>query len=47
MKVTNTLSDWQHVILVGGFASSDWLFEKVRATLTQRGLTVIRPENHV
>jgi len=35
----------QHVVLVGGFADSDWLFEKVRTTLTQRGLAVIRPES--
>ncbi|KAF9523663.1 hypothetical protein CPB83DRAFT_862441 [Crepidotus variabilis] len=36
-----------HVILVGGFAASDWLFVNVKDALTKKGLTVVRPENHV
>jgi len=38
---------FQHVILVGGFAASDWLFNKVRDKLIPHGLNIIRPENHV
>jgi hypothetical protein len=37
----------QQVILVGGFAASDWLFEQMKIILTKRGVVVIRPENHV
>lgn len=37
----------QHIVLVGGFAASDWLFERVKTILTAKGLFVIRPENHV
>lgn len=36
-----------HVVLVGGFSASDWLFEKVHEALKPVGLTVIRPANHV
>jgi hypothetical protein len=36
-----------HVILVGGFASSDWLFEQMKTILTKKGFALIRPENHV
>lgn len=36
-----------HVVLVGGFASSDWLFAKVHEALTPHGLNVLRPENHL
>jgi len=32
---------------VGGFASSDWLFNKVKELLTPFGLNIIRPENHL
>jgi len=39
--------DLSHIVLVGGFAASDWLFEKVKSILTGKGLVVIRPENHV
>jgi hypothetical protein len=38
---------FQHVVLVGGFAASDWLFTKVYETLTPLGLNIVRPENHV
>ena len=38
---------FQHVVLVGGFAASDWLFSKVYELLTPVGLNVVRPENHV
>ena len=38
---------FQHVVLVGGFAASDWLFSKVHELLTPLGLNIVRPENHV
>ena len=38
---------FQHVVLVGGFAASDWLFSKVYELLTPVGLNIVRPENHV
>ena len=38
---------FQHVVLVGGFASNDWLFSKVYESLTPFGLNIVRPENHV
>jgi hypothetical protein len=38
---------FQHVVLVGGFAASDWLFSKVYEILTPLGLNIIRPDNHV
>jgi hypothetical protein len=37
----------QHVVLVGGFASSDWLYNCVSAALEPEGFIVIRPENHL
>ena len=37
---------FQHVVLVGGFATSDWLFIKVHELLTPLGLNIVRPENH-
>ncbi|KAJ3492910.1 hypothetical protein NLJ89_g11141 [Agrocybe chaxingu] len=37
----------QHIVLVGGFAANDWLFEEVRTKVNQLGLTISRPENHV
>lgn len=36
-----------HVVLVGGFAASDWLFENVRNLLARAGLNVLRPKNYV
>jgi len=36
-----------HVVLVGGFSESDWLFTKVHELLTPLGLNIIRPENHL
>ncbi|KAF6746720.1 hypothetical protein DFP72DRAFT_822694 [Ephemerocybe angulata] len=36
-----------HVILVGGFASSDWLYGQVVEALADKSLAVIRPENYV
>ncbi|KAJ2928083.1 hypothetical protein H1R20_g9013, partial [Candolleomyces eurysporus] len=36
-----------HVVLVGGFAASDWLFAKVQEALRPYSLNVVRPENHV
>jgi len=38
---------FQYVILVGGFAASDWLFNQVRDNLLPHDLNIIRPENHV
>ncbi|KIM35029.1 hypothetical protein M413DRAFT_32814 [Hebeloma cylindrosporum] len=40
-------SNISHVVLVGGFAASDWLFTKVQEGLSEHGLNVMRPENHV
>ncbi|KAF9528181.1 hypothetical protein CPB83DRAFT_767302 [Crepidotus variabilis] len=37
----------RHVVLVGGFAASDWLFHKIRSELAKFSLNVMRPENHV
>jgi len=36
-----------HVVLVGGFAASDWLFNQVHEALAPFGLNVVRPENHM
>ncbi|KAF5317094.1 hypothetical protein D9611_003520 [Ephemerocybe angulata] len=36
-----------HVVLVGGFAASDWLFARVLEALRPHGMLVVRPENHV
>ncbi|KJA20618.1 hypothetical protein HYPSUDRAFT_166744 [Hypholoma sublateritium FD-334 SS-4] len=36
-----------HVVLVGGFAASDYMFNKVYAALNPTGLNVMRPESHV
>lgn len=38
---------FSHVVLVGGFASSDWLYSKVTERLEPEGFNVIRPENHL
>lgn len=37
----------QHVVLVGGFAASDWLFKKIEEELAPHQFNVIRPESHV
>lgn len=37
----------QHIVLVGGFSSSDWLYSQVSDALTPLGLQIIRPDNHV
>ena len=39
--------DWQHVVLVGGFAASDWLYKKVSEALKEKGFSVVRPDHHV
>ncbi|KAF5321819.1 hypothetical protein D9619_002183 [Psilocybe cf. subviscida] len=36
-----------HVVLVGGFSASDWVYSKVNEALTPLGLHIIRPDNHV
>ncbi|KAJ3512906.1 hypothetical protein NMY22_g15199 [Coprinellus aureogranulatus] len=36
-----------YVVMVGGFAANDWLFNKVEEGLKSEGISVIRPENHV
>jgi len=38
---------FQHVVLIGDFAASDWLFNKVHEKLLPHGVNVIRPDNHV
>ncbi|RXW25697.1 hypothetical protein EST38_g165 [Candolleomyces aberdarensis] len=37
----------KHIVLVGGFSASDWLFSKIDEALSPKGLNVIRPESHV
>jgi hypothetical protein len=46
-RFPNHLLHCQHVVLVGGFAASDWLFTNVYEKLTSHGLNVFRPDNHV
>ena len=46
-RFANHLLYFQHVVLVGGFAASDWLFSKVHELLTPHGLNIVRPKNHV
>jgi len=36
-----------HVVLVGGFACSDWLYDSVAKVLAPEGFSVIRPDNHL
>ncbi|KAF9559594.1 hypothetical protein CPC08DRAFT_736124 [Agrocybe pediades] len=36
-----------HVVLVGGFAANDWVFNSVSKLLSKQDLNVLRPENHV
>ncbi|EAU92333.2 hypothetical protein CC1G_00552 [Coprinopsis cinerea okayama7 len=36
-----------HVVLVGGFAANDWLFNQIESRLKYQDVIVIRPENHV
>lgn len=36
-----------HVLLVGGFASSDYLYNRLQALLEPSGFRIVRPENHV
>ncbi|KAJ2932548.1 hypothetical protein H1R20_g4563, partial [Candolleomyces eurysporus] len=43
----NAHKPFSHVVLVGGFASSDWLYDNVRERLGPDGFNVIRPENHL
>jgi len=38
---------FKHVVLVGGFAASDWLFNKVQEKLLPHDLNITRPEQHV
>ena len=38
---------FQHVVLVGGFAASDWLYSKVQELLSPLGLNIVRPENNL
>ncbi|KAF5332092.1 hypothetical protein D9611_008026 [Ephemerocybe angulata] len=36
-----------HVVLVGGFGASDWLFKELQKELGSQGLKVVRPELYV
>jgi hypothetical protein len=38
---------FKHVVLVGGFAASDWLFSKVQEKLLPHDMNITRPEHHV
>ena len=46
-RFPNHLLYFQHVVLVGGLAASDWLFTKVYEILALLGLKLVRPENHL
>ncbi|KAK0196216.1 hypothetical protein F5146DRAFT_319918 [Armillaria mellea] len=35
------------IVLVGGFAASDWLFSQLQQELGPRGLSICRPDGHV
>jgi len=35
----------QHVVLVGGFSASDWLFSEAERQLADQGLVLLRPDN--
>lgn len=37
----------KHVIMVGGFSSSDWLLQRVRGALTPYGFTIFCPEGNL
>ncbi|EFI28249.1 hypothetical protein CC1G_14274 [Coprinopsis cinerea okayama7 len=37
----------KHVVLVGGFSASNWLWEKVSESLKPLGVEVFRPQNYV
>jgi len=36
-----------HIVLVGGFAASDWLYKQVSEALKAKGFSVVRPDHHV
>ncbi|EDR07836.1 uncharacterized protein LACBIDRAFT_327574 [Laccaria bicolor S238N-H82] len=36
-----------HIVLVGGFSSNDWLYQRVKEDLQPLGYNVIRPVNHL
>jgi len=46
-QMTNAHKTILHVVLVGGFAASDWLFNEVHQALASLELNVVRPESHV
>jgi len=46
-QMENAHKKVSHVVLVGGFSASDWLFTQVHQALAPLGLNVVRPENHV
>ena len=46
-RILNRHLYFQHVVLVGGFAASDWLFTKLCELLAPLDLNIVRPENHV
>ncbi|KAJ7760087.1 hypothetical protein DFH07DRAFT_1023117 [Mycena maculata] len=35
------------ILLIGGFAASDWLFSQLKKSMKSRGLEVSRPDSHV
>ncbi|PPR01390.1 hypothetical protein CVT24_006228 [Panaeolus cyanescens] len=39
--------NFSHVVLVGGFAASDWLYNVVSSELKKSGFSVVRPDHHV
>jgi len=46
-KSARTSKMISHVVLVGSFATSEWLFKKVHEALTPLGLNILRPLSDV
>ncbi|TFK18830.1 hypothetical protein FA15DRAFT_649183 [Coprinopsis marcescibilis] len=46
-EINTNLYGIKHVVLVGGFSASDWLYTKVKDALGAKGLAVLRPEYHI
>ncbi|KIM37736.1 hypothetical protein M413DRAFT_13173 [Hebeloma cylindrosporum] len=46
-QIKHSTATISHIVLVGGFAASDWLFNELRRSPSLHGLNILRPENHV
>ncbi|KAJ6605464.1 hypothetical protein DFH09DRAFT_204052 [Mycena vulgaris] len=47
VQYTTALAPVSSVLLVGGFAASEWLFSELKKKMNARGLDVSRPDSHV